>query len=82
MAMKPSSKFERMKLKPSDRMKPMKKMVEAPGSGRQAATMGRAMPPAGDTGEKRIIMNKRPANSSMAAARRKAMQKMAGGYGK
>jgi hypothetical protein len=81
MAMKPSSKFERMKLKPSDRMKP-KRMVEAPNPRRQAATMGRAMPPAGDTGEKRIIMNKRPANSSMAAARRKAMQKMSGGYGK
>jgi hypothetical protein len=81
MAMKPSSKFERMKLKPSDRMSP-KRMVEAPNPRRRANTMGGAMPPAEGTGGKMIPMNKRPVMDPRVAARRKAMQKMGSRYSK
>jgi hypothetical protein len=59
--MKPSSKFERMKLKPSDKMKMAK-----------SATSAGAPQPAGMA---------KPMNPKL-AARKKAMQKMAGGYGK
>ena len=61
MAMKPSSKFERMKLKPSDRMKMAKSAVTA--GAPKPAGMAKSMDP-------------------KLAARRKAMQKMSGGYGK
>jgi hypothetical protein len=67
MAMKPSSKFERMKLKPSDKMKP-------PASVKKPQMRG-------GVASSNAVMDRRNANP-MAAARRKAMQKMAGGYGK
>ena len=71
MAMKPSSKFERMKLKPSDRMKPRKQMVPAPG-------------PTGGGGAIQKIMPKSPANvnAEKRRARMGAMKKKMGGYGK
>ena len=61
MAMKPSSRFERMKLKPSDRMKVAKPAT--PAGAPKPAGMAKPMDP-------------------KLAARRKAMQKMSGGYGK
>jgi hypothetical protein len=70
MAMKPSSKFERMKLKPSDRMKPMKKMVPAPKGGGTGGPQPLEM---------RTPIKKRvPAMDPRVAARKKALSMKAG----
>jgi hypothetical protein len=76
MAMGMSSKFGRMKLKPSDRMKPMKKMVPAPGP-----TGGGAGGPQ-PAGTYTPIKKRIPAMDPRVAARKKAMQKMGDRYGK
>jgi hypothetical protein len=71
--MKPSSKFERMKLKPSDRMK-AKPMVApmSPGGGAGQALSSQSM------GMKKAMKPMDP----RVAARKKAMQKMGNRYGK
>ena len=74
MPMKPSSKFERMKLKPSDRMK-ARPMVAPPTAG---GGTGGPQP----AGTYTPIKKRVPAMDPRVAARKKAMQKMSGGYGK
>jgi hypothetical protein len=73
--MKPSSKFERMKLKPSDRMKPKKQMVAPPTAG---GGTGGPQPAGTYTPVKKRI----PGADPRIAARKKAMQKMGDRYGK
>ena len=76
MAMKPSSKFERMKLKPSQAMKPKKTIGEQLGGGVVGAVADVSLAPLALVASG--IANRPKGMDKKAAARRNAMKKMAG----